>query len=172
MRQQEAISLIEKGIKTTSGTWADIGAGTGVFTLALREMLTTGTIYAVDKSPHALWRLPLKGDVPIAVVEGDFNRPLDLPMLDGILMANALHYASDPVAVLKNLLSYLKPAGTFVLIEYETHRPLQPWIPYPVPFADFEKHAHAAGLSEPLEIGRAVSRYGHEHIYAAGCAKL
>ena len=168
MTQHEAIKLIGRGVvEHPTGNWADIGAGTGVFTLALREILTNGKIYAVDKSPHALWRLPLKADIPIEIVEGNFNLPLDLPILDGILMANTLHYATDPGAVLKNLLTHLKPDGLFVLVEYETHRPLPPWIPHPIPFADFEKHAAAAGLCAPVEIGRTPSRYGHEHIYAA-----
>ena len=137
MTQQTAIHLIEKGVKKTNGTWADIGAGTGTFTLALREKLASGKIYAVDKSPHALWRLPLKGAIPIEVMEGDFNRPFDLPELDGIVLANTLHYAADPVIVLKNILKHLKPKGSFILVEYETSTPLPPWIPFPIPFKKY-----------------------------------
>lgn len=172
MHQDTAVTLIKEGVLNTQGIWADIGAGTGIFTLALRELLVSGKIYALDKSPHALWRLPLKGTVPIEVVEGDFNKALDLPLLDGILMANTLHYAADPVKVLQDLLTYLKPGGQFVLVEYETIEPLQPWIPFPVPFEYFNKIAESSGLSAPKEIGRTPSQYGHQHIYAALCHKI
>ena len=66
MTHQQAKSLIEKGVKNPSGIWADIGAGTGVFTLALRDLLEGGKIYAVDKSPHALWKLPLQEGLMLA----------------------------------------------------------------------------------------------------------
>lgn len=166
MTNSEAISLIQKGIPANATTWADIGAGTGTFTLALQEVLTEGVIYAVDKSPHALWRLPLNAPVKIEVVEGDFLQKMDFPKVDGILMANALHYAPDPVSVLKNILSHLNPGGIFILVEYETHTALPPWIPFPIPYNKFKKIAQESGLSESVEIGRMDSQYGHQHIYA------
>lgn len=167
MSPQQVISLIQKAKFTPGETWADIGAGTGAFTLALREMMGTGTIYAVDKSPHALWRLPLKGDVEIKIVEGDFNREMDFPIVDNILMANTLHYAENPSEVLTNILKHLKPGGQFILIEYETEKANPPWVPYPIPFSQFKNLAIKCGLSEPLEIGKVPSMYGHEYIYSA-----
>jgi SAM-dependent methyltransferase len=165
MTTAEATSLIQKGVPTNATTWADVGAGTGTFTLALQEILSEGVIYAVDKSPHALWRLPLNAPVKIQVVEGDFFQKMDFPKVDGLLMANALHYAPDPVSVLKNILGHLKPGGVFILVEYETHTALPPWIPFPIPFDKFKKIAQECGLSEPVEIGRMDSQYGHQHIY-------
>ncbi len=105
--------------------------------------------------------------VNIEIVEGNFFGKMEFPKVDGILMANALHYAADPVVVLKNVLGHLKPAGTFIFIEYETSTPNPPWIPYPIPFANFKKFASQCGLSEPVEIGRELSQYGQQHIYAA-----
>ena len=167
MSPSQCHSLLAPAITSKSASWADIGAGTGTFTLVLRELLTAGTIYAVDKNPHMLWKLPLDGPVPIRVVEGDFNRALDIPPVDGILMANTLHYAEDPVAVLQNVLQYLKPDGAFVLIEYETDTPLHPWIPYPIPFDRFGEIAHSCGLTPPVELARVPTQYGHQHIYSS-----
>jgi len=167
MSPQQAISMIEKAGYKPEETWADIGAGTGTFTLALREMMPSGIIYAVDKSPHALWRLPLKGAVEIKIIEGDFNRKMELPQVDNILMANTLHYASNLEVILKNILSHLKPGGQFILIEYETEKANPPWVPYPVPFLQFKKIAQACSLSEPKEIGKVPSVYDHEYIYSA-----
>ena len=144
MTTSEAIALIQKGISPKSGTWIDLGAGTGTFTLALSEILATGsTIIAADKSPHALYAM--RSD-KFQIIEADFNRPMDLPVADGILMANALHYAVDPVVVLKNVLQHLKPGGRFILVEYDIETARGPWVPHPVSFARFIEMAAEVGL--------------------------
>lgn len=132
MSHEEAVNLIQPFVTPDSGTWADIGAGTGVFTLALQEILVSGKILALDKNTHMLWRLPLKGRIPIEVVDGDFTRSLDLEPLDGILMANALHYAQAPETALPHCLAPLKPGGSFLLLEYNTDRSSPPYVPYPI----------------------------------------
>ncbi len=170
MQINEAIDLIRGGITEKEGIWADLGAGTGLFTQALQAILEAGTVYAVDKSPHALWRLDRHERVPMEIVEADFSKPLDLPPLDGIIMANALHYIKEPLFVLRQLLPLLKQNGQFILLEYETTQPNPPWIPYPIPADRFHQIAGQAGLSSPQEIGRVASRYGHNHIYAASCS--
>lgn len=163
----EAIQLIRTAVPGAPSTWADLGAGTGLFTLALRELLPAGLIYAVDKSPHALWRLDLAGPVEIRITEADFTQPMDLPLLDGILMANALHYAPEPERTLSHLLTSLQPGGIFILVEYEREQPLPPWIPYPLPFHRWQALATAAGLTPPEKTGALPSSYGHREIYAA-----
>ena len=167
MTEAEAFTLIKPGITTTNGTWADLGAGTGMFTLALRKLMQSGTVYAVDKNPHVLWSIAGGGPVEVVVHEADFNHPLELPPLDGIVMANALHYTPDPIATLKNILTCLRPGSPFLLVEYETEQARPPWIPYPMPFKRFLEVARKAGLSEPEELGRAPSNYGHRYIYSA-----
>lgn len=166
---QVAAQLIQAAVKQEHATWADLGAGTGTFTQALQNLLPGGKIYAVDKSPHALWRLPNHPNVPMEIVDADFTKPLDLPPLDGVLMANALHYADRPVPLLEELLKLLKPEGIFILVEYETHSPRPPWIPYPIPFDSFVEIAAEVGLNKPTKIGEVPSLYGHDHIYAAMC---
>jgi len=167
MTLQESIDLIRAGVEPAHGTWADIGAGTGMFTLALMEILTEGKIIAVDKSPHALYKIKPVALISYEIVEADFHLPFDLPALDGIVMANALHYAKDHLAVLKNLLATLKRGGTFILIEYDTDRPNEPWVPNPVSFKKFKTLCEEAGLTEPIEIGRKKSIYSDGEIYSA-----
>ncbi len=169
MTQEEAQLLIREGVQSKTGTWADIGAGTGTFTLALQELLTEGVIYAVDKNPHVLWSLRSAGPVSIEVVEADFTRPFELPPLDGVVMANALHYTQEPAEAVKHITANLKPGGAFILIEYETRRPRPPWVPYPLPFSMFREIALESWLTEPQKIAEVPSRYGHDHIYSALC---
>ncbi|NRB50958.1 MAG: class I SAM-dependent methyltransferase [Saprospiraceae bacterium] len=164
---QVAVELIKDAVVREEAIWADLGAGTGTFTQALQYLLPKGKVYAVDKSPHALWRLPTHEAVPMEIVDADFTKPLTLPPLDGILMANALHYVDQPADLLKKLLPLLKPGGTFLLVEYETKQPRPPWIPYPIPFDQFFAIAADVGLTPPKSIGRVPSMYGHDHIYAS-----
>lgn len=169
MKLTQAIQLIETAVQPLEGVWADIGAGTGLFTQALQTVLESGKIYALDKNPHALWKLEATRTVALEIVEGDFNRSLPLPKVDGIIMANALHYATAPAKVLQNILQHLKPDGVFILIEYDTTRPNPPWVPYPIPAIEFSQLAIQVGLTEPIEINRAPSRYGHNEIYSVYC---
>ena len=163
----QALDLIRPGVDPTPSVWADLGAGAGMFTEALRQLLPEGTIYAVDKNPHMLWRIA--GGAPVAVIvhEGDFNQPLELPRLEGLVMANALHYAPDPVHTLSLAMEYLRPEGAFILVEYETEEPRAPWIPFPLPLRRFEEVAAQAGLPAPRELHRVPAAYGHQHIYSA-----
>ena len=175
MTLQEAIDLIRPAVMPTSGTWADIGAGTGVFTEALMEILEVGKIIALDKSPHALYEIGnrqsaidnKKNKISLEIVEGDFHQPLDLPMLDGIIMANSLHYASDHKMVLKNVITSLKRGGTFILIEYETDTPLIPWVPNPVSFRKFIELCEKLDLSKPTMMTKRKSLYNDGDMYVA-----
>lgn len=164
MTHQEAIDLIAPGIPAEASTWADMGAGTGVFTLALQEILPSGTIYAADKSPHMLWRLPSTPNVKIEVLEADFTRPFEMPQVEGILMANALHYAKDPIQALTLVLAHLAPGGTFMLIEYDTDQANPPWVPYPISAPTFQQIAPLLGLTTLRDINRRTSIY-QEEIY-------
>ena len=57
MEHAEMVALIRGGVPMPSGVWADLGAGTGNFTWALRELLgAQGTIYAVDRDGRAIDR--------------------------------------------------------------------------------------------------------------------
>ncbi len=50
MDQGEMVALIRAGVPPAGGVWADLGAGTGNFTLALAEILgPTATIYALAR---------------------------------------------------------------------------------------------------------------------------
>jgi predicted RNA methylase len=165
-------SILENSKLITRGSWADIGAGTGIFTLIIMELLEQGKVYAVDKSPHALWSLKPSPGVELEIIEADFNDPMDLPEeLDGIIMANALHFAENHLEVIKNVTSYLQTDGAFILVEYETDNPRPPWVPFPLKFNTFKSLCIRAGMNEPVLLGSMESAYGYEYIYVARLQK-
>jgi ubiquinone/menaquinone biosynthesis C-methylase UbiE len=169
----EAVSLIRGGVGSPGGVWADLGAGSGVFTRALGELLgSDGVIYAVDRNPHVFrpQRQVSPGGAEIRSLQADFSKHLDFKDLHGILMANALHFARRHERVLSQIVGYLRDGGRFILVEYDLEAG-SPWIPFPVPLRVFRQLAPRVGLGEPREIGRRRSRYGQREIYAAVAIK-
>jgi SAM-dependent methyltransferase len=178
MNSREARSFLANAVAPGPGIWADLGAGTGTFTRALADINGQGsTIYAVDHDPDAITALeraaPVAG-VRIVPILGDFTRALELPdvapgTLDGILLANALHFVAEPARVLQSLVRWLRPGGSVVLIEYDRRRANR-WVPYPIEKKRLAEIAEQAGLSAPVISGSMPSRFSGE-IYVARLEK-
>jgi ubiquinone/menaquinone biosynthesis C-methylase UbiE len=170
MELSTAIRLIKKGIShsDTMQTWADLGAGNGLFTRALAECLLEGsTIYAVDKDLAALAKLETKFlPVTIKKINHDFiSLKLDIELLDGILMANALHFVDDKISFIKQLKKKLKPSGKIILVEYEMSR-RNTWVPYPINFATLHNVAHETHLTL-IKLEEEPSLYNNTVMYSA-----
>jgi ubiquinone/menaquinone biosynthesis C-methylase UbiE len=135
--------------------WADLGAGSGAFTLALRELLgLSAEVYAIDRDRGRLAGLERahrdRFGAPdhLHLIPADFTHSLELPPLDGVLMANSLHFFRDKVKVLRHVGSFLKPGGALLLVEYNVDRG-NPWVPHPLSFETFRALAPRAGYGEP-----------------------
>ena len=102
---------------------ADIGAGTGVFSLPLASALSpAGKLYAVEVDQglvdHIAERARNAGATNLVPVLGEFGDPA-LPKrdLDLAFFHDVLHHVEDRLAYLKNLARYLKPDGRIAVIE-------------------------------------------------------
>ena len=142
------------------GEWADLGSGAGAFTRALRTLAPKAIIHSVDKDGAALRRQRELSpqDPHLILVEADFRRPLDLPSLDGAVMANSLHFVRDKAAVLALVRGYLRPGGRLILVEYDTDRG-NPWVPYPVSYPTWESLAQATSFEGTRLLHRVPSRH-------------
>ena len=175
MKIEEAVKLIEEAVVKKPSVWADLGAGSGTFTLALAEILGFDSIiFAVDKNLNIL-RDQLKiqyNRSTIHLYEENFSQQMDfLPPLDGIVMANSLHYIADQPSFLARLCeNHLKEGGTLVVVEYDRFE-ADSWVPYPLPLPYFERLASQIGLTLPEQIGRKKSIYGNQDLYSAYCHK-
>jgi ubiquinone/menaquinone biosynthesis C-methylase UbiE len=173
MTVKEAVDLIKPGVEQKASIWADFGAGSGTFTLALAEILGYHSmIYAVDQQLQMLKKK--KQDMytrsQILLYETDFRTPLEFPPLDGVVMANALHYLEDQIGIVTNIYSYLKPGGSLILVEYDSEV-ANNWVPFPVTFIDFHRICLKAQFGIPEEIGRKPSIYPNKELYAAVAIK-
>ena len=171
MDHQDHVALLRKGIVQPGGVWADLGAGDGAFTLALAELLgATGTIYAVDRNEGALRRLARAMHVQfpavmLHAVVGDFERALELPSLDGIVMANSLHFVRNKAPVLASVRGYLKPGGRLLMVEYSSDKGNM-WVPYPFSYATWERMSRESGFAHTEQLATYPSRFLNG-IYAA-----
>ncbi|WP_143306757.1 class I SAM-dependent methyltransferase [Chitinophaga vietnamensis] len=168
MNLQDAIALIQQDIPPQATLWTDLGCGSGLFTRALATMLAKGsTIYAIDTQP-SLHAETTSGGVAIQPMTLDFVKdPLPLPALNGVLMANALHYVKDKPAFLRKLQAGLQPGAVFLIVEYDTDTPVPTWVPYPLSFTSLKKLFATAGYQQVKPLGRRPSVYGRAEIYAA-----
>ncbi len=157
MDHHDHLNLIRDGIAEPSGVWADFGSGGGAFTLALADLLgSDAQIHSIDRDAGALQRqrAAISARFPAANVTyhaADFTRPLDLPPLDGALMANSLHFVKDKPSVLNLIHGYLKPGGRLIIVEYNTDRG-NTWVPYPFSFRTWTQIAAANGFIETRQL--------------------
>src|SRR6185312_6854900 len=124
MNHDDHVRLIRDGVSGGGSVWADLGSGEGAFTLALADLLGPGGhIYSVDTDARALREQQRALQARLAAVTleqrtADFTRPLGLPPLDGVVMANSLHVVRDKLSVLRLLGGHLRPDGRLMVVEY------------------------------------------------------
>lgn len=166
MNPTEARQLIEPAIPTkTTATWADLGCGAGTFTYAVADLLgDKSKIWAVDKLTQHLGAK--RGEVEIEFLQADIEQQaLPLKALDGIIMANTLHYIKNQAGFLKNLRSYFKGRGQLILVEYDTVHSNQ-WVPFPVTYEIAQALLSNAGFQNVSRIGEHPSSFRGEMIFA------
>jgi ubiquinone/menaquinone biosynthesis C-methylase UbiE len=155
VKQAELVGLLRDGISGRGGRWADLGAGEGAFTYALAELLGPGAhIIAVDKDSRALQSIA--GDFELRVA--DFTRPLDLHDLDGVVMANSLHFIRDKQPVLEAVRRMLRRGGRLIVVEYGTDRG-NVWVPHPFTYEQWEQMAARAGFTGTRFLHSVPSRW-------------
>jgi SAM-dependent methyltransferase len=173
MDHRDHLDLLRGGIPFAGGTWADLGSGMGAFTLAIAELIgPSGLIYSVDTDRSTLRRQEeiMRSRFPSASViyrAADFTRPMDLPALDGVVMANSLHFVNPKLklAIVSLVKGYLKPGGRLLLVEYNVDTGNM-WVPHPISYKSWEALALLAGFSSTRLMVVKPSRFLKE-IYSA-----
>jgi ubiquinone/menaquinone biosynthesis C-methylase UbiE len=156
VNHQDHLALIEKAVQPGQ-TWAELGSGNGHFTFALAELLgERGKIHSIDRDGGALVRqrqgmAQLADRFDLAQVEyirADYTKQLEIPPVDGVLMANSLHFLQYKPPLLEAIRQRLKPGGLLLVVEYNSDQGNH-WVPYPLSFASFKGLCRTAGFAEP-----------------------
>lgn len=179
MNHDDHVRLVQGGIEPDAGgLWADLGAGSGAFTLALRDLAGLDVeIIAVDRDRNSLRVLHAEMErrfpgTHLKTLAADFVEELELPPLDGILTANAFHYVPwrEQEALLRRWRTCLEPNGRLIIVEYDADAGNR-WVPYPVSFTSLGRLTQAAGFAEPVLLETVLSRF-LGRMYAAITAPL
>lgn len=104
---------------------ADVGAGTGLYTLPFAEAVgAEGRVYAVDIQPYFLDHIQRgateAGYRHVETVQATVeSAELPAAAIDLVFMCDAYHHIEDPQAYLRTLKAALKPDGRLVIIDYQ-----------------------------------------------------
>lgn len=170
MTAPDALSLISTpALRLNYPTrWADLGCGTGLFTLALADYLQPDSfIYAIDRHTY-LSQCVTRNQITIHPLKADFEKDeLGLHNLDGILMANSLHYVKDKPALLRRLTTSFRLSHFFLIVEYDTDKPDSTWVPFPISFGSLQSLFIAAGYTTVIRLHDQPSIYNKNKLYSA-----
>jgi ubiquinone/menaquinone biosynthesis C-methylase UbiE len=108
---------------TSGKTIADIGAGSGWFTVrAARRVGEGGVVYAVDINPESIRYIADRAQKEqlhnVKAILGKADNPL-LPAasVDSVLLLKTYHEVAEPVALLQNLRASLRPGAKIGIID-------------------------------------------------------
>jgi len=170
MEIHEAIDLIRFTLtKEQIQIWADLGCGSGLFTRALASLLPEGSwIHAIDTDEKTIREIPDSyNGVRIEKSILDFtSNSIVFNQMDGIMMANSLHYVKEKEPFLKRMLESLKIDGYFLLVDYDMRR-VNRWVPYPLQIASAEQLFLYCGAQSFKLLNKRKSVFGDQWMYAA-----
>ena len=130
-REERSDLLIDALSLDVTDTVADIGAGTGYFSLPIAARVPEGRVLAVDLQPQMLTiieqRVRTYGISNVETVLATETDPnLDAASVDLALFVDVYHEISHPFEVMTEIVRALKPGGRVVLIEYRAEDPEVP----------------------------------------------
>lgn len=116
--------LLREFLSADLQTLADIGCGSGFFTLAAARLFPDARILAVDRQQdmldHVASRVRAAGLENVETVRSEATRlPFADKELDAVLMSHVFHDIPERDAMRSEVHRVLKPGGVFFLIEWE-----------------------------------------------------
>ena len=151
----------------TGLTVADVGAGSGYFTVRLAARVgPRGRVYANDLQPEMLKMLSVRmareNVQNVTLVHGAVDDPrLPASSIDLVLMVDVYHEFAQPQKMLNALRTALKPGGRLVLLEYRKEDPDVPIrLEHKMSVAEARMELEAEGFT----LNRVDGRLPRQHI--------
>jgi ubiquinone/menaquinone biosynthesis C-methylase UbiE len=121
-----ARDAVVEAVGLKEGDWvADIGAGTGLYTVLFAEEVgASGRVLAEDIEPLFLDLInrraaDLSVDNITAVLGREDDVTLPKSSVDVVFIADTYHYFEDREAVMRSIYEALKPGGSLILVEFD-----------------------------------------------------
>ncbi len=109
---------------------ADLGAGTGYFSLRLSKVVPQGTVYAVDIEPTMLdflrKRAAAEHAANVIAVQAEANDPRLPRPVDAVLIVNTYHHLPNRPSYFANLRRSLTSSGLVAIVDYHKDSPSGP----------------------------------------------
>jgi SAM-dependent methyltransferase len=106
---------------------ADLGAGTGYFTVRLARAVPQGQVVAEDIEPdmvrHLGERAKNEGLTNVQAVQGEPGDPKLPAGLDAAIMVDTYHHVEDPAGFFGKVRDALKPGGLLVIVDFKKDAP-------------------------------------------------
>jgi SAM-dependent methyltransferase len=147
--------IAELGLSPTSLV-ADVGAGTGYFSVRIARVVTRGKVFAIDVEADMVRYLGerakrenLPGIVP---VKAESNDPKIPEPVDVILVVDTLHHIDQREAYFGKLRSKLLPKGRIVIVDFAKNATMGPPPAHRLTPEDVVSAAQKAGLIKVKEV--------------------
>ncbi|MDZ4836369.1 MAG: class I SAM-dependent methyltransferase [Candidatus Melainabacteria bacterium] len=133
---------------------ADIGAGTGYFSIRIAKKHPQAKVLAIDVEPDMVAYIEkLAKKENLSNVQTFLVSPttvdLKLPVtVDKILVVNTYHHIPDRTKYFKDLSPYLKADGKLVIIDFKLESPEGPPIEYRIEPAQLREELKLAGYEQ------------------------
>lgn len=109
---------------------ADIGSGTGYFSMRFANMTPKGRVYGVDIEPdmvkYLAERAKREGLKNVTAVAGAPDDPRLPEKADLIILVDVYHHVGDRERYFRNLQKSLKPGGRIAVIDFRMDSPVGP----------------------------------------------
>jgi predicted methyltransferase len=109
---------------------ADIGAGTGYFSMRLAHMVPQGRVYAVDAEPDMVAHLKRRAEeaklTNVTAVQATADSPRLPEKVDVVLFVDVYHHIGDRVRYFSRLRGSLKPGGRLAVVDFRMDSPMGP----------------------------------------------
>jgi SAM-dependent methyltransferase len=134
---------------------ADIGAGTGYFTVRIARMTPGGRVYAVDIEPDMIQHLAVRARLEnlqnVTPLLGEPNDPMLRDPVDLALLVDTYHHIGDREAYFRRLKGHLKRTGEVAIIDFTADSPIGPPPGERLAAGDVKKEMARAGYSLAAE---------------------
>jgi SAM-dependent methyltransferase len=141
----DALTLDQKALV------ADIGAGTGYFSVRLAKRVPEGKVFAIDVEPDMLRYLSerahrehLSNVFPLVANQDSPNIP---EPVDVILIVDTYHHIDNRAEYFGRLKKLLRPQGRLVIVDFRPDSPEGPPPEYRIPAEKVTEELKAAGYS-------------------------
>ena len=109
---------------------ADIGSGTGYFSIRLAHFVPKGRVFGVDTEPdmvkYLAERAKRDGLTNVTAVAGRPDDPRLPAKVDLVLMVDVFHHVARRVEYFRRLQNSLKAGGRVAIIDYKKNSPMGP----------------------------------------------